>query len=222
MRDVQGRNLVHCKPAGRSHMQRFHAESQAQHGKTTTATNDICCNDRTPSALCRRCRRHRREVHDGPLAFDLGNLLAWDASAVDAAALTANGIDPTCQRLAQSIFQSLAARLFSLPSEAVAVGRVAELPRPATVLPREKPIPKPRPPTKWEQFAQRKGIEKQKRSKVEWDESSQEWRRRYGYKRVNDETEVAVIEAKPGDLVRQCICRASRDRQPGMRHSALP
>ncbi|KAI3432831.1 hypothetical protein D9Q98_010415 [Chlorella vulgaris] len=144
--------------------------------------------------------RSQGEVHDGPLTFDLGNLLAWDASAVDAAALTANGTDPTCQRLAQSIFQSLAARLFSLPSEAVAVGRVAELPRPATVLPREKPIPKPRPPTKWEQFAQRKGIEKQKRSKVEWDESSQEWRRRYGYKRVNDETEVAVIEAKAGDL----------------------
>ncbi|KAI3432847.1 hypothetical protein D9Q98_010431 [Chlorella vulgaris] len=92
---------------------------------------------------------HRMEVHDGPLAFDLGNLLAWDASAVDAAALTANGTDPFCQRLAQSIFQSLTARLFSLPSR------------------------------RWR-----------------W----HEWRRRYGYKRVNDETEVAVIQAKAGDL----------------------
>ena len=81
------------------------------------------------------------------------------------------------------------------------MGRLAHLPPPSTVLPREKPIPKPRPPTKWEQFAQKKGIEKRKRSKVEWDEASQEWKRRYGYKRANDESAVPVMEAGPNDQV---------------------
>lgn len=163
-----------------------------------------CCGLPARAATRAACRPpvRRRNAHEGPLTFDLGNLLAWDASAVDAAAFAADGADASCQRLAQSIFQSLAARLFALPSEAAAVGRVAQLPRPSTVLPREKPIPKPRPPTKWEEFAQRKGIQKQKRSKLEWDETSQEWRRRYGFKRANDEAAVPIIEAQPGDLVR--------------------
>lgn len=100
---------------------------------------------------------HRaREAHDGPLALDLGNLMACDISTIDAAAFAGGpaATDAACHRLAQTIFQSLAARLFALPSEAAPVGRIAHLPAPSTVLPREKPIPKPRPPTKWELFAQ--------------------------------------------------------------------
>lgn len=49
---------------------------------------------------------------------------------------------------------------------------------------------------------QRKGIEKRKRSKLEWDEAGGEWKRRYGYKRANDEGDVHVLDAKPGDVVR--------------------
>jgi len=30
------------------------------------------------------------------------------------------------------------------------------LPESRTVIPREKPVPKPKPPTKWEEFAKRK------------------------------------------------------------------
>lgn len=97
--------------------------------------------------------------------------------------------------------QSLTAKLFALPSEPAPVGRIAQLPAPTTALPREKPLPKPRPPTKWEVFAQRKGIVKQKRSKLEWDENSKEWRRRYGYKKAGDEKEIPVVEAGPNDEV---------------------
>lgn len=141
------------------------------------------------------------EAHDGPLALDLGNLMACDISTIDAAAFAGGpaATDAACHRLAQTIFQSLAARLFALPSEAAPVGRIAHLPAPSTVLPREKPIPKPRPPTKWELFAQRKGIEKRKRSKLEWDEASGDWKRRYGYKRANDEAAVPIIEARPDE-----------------------
>lgn len=68
--------------------------------------------------------------------------------------------------------QSLVNRLFELPSEAVKGGRLAELPLPTTALPREKPLPKPKPLTKWQKFAQQKGIVKKKRSKLLFDEAT--------------------------------------------------
>jgi hypothetical protein len=50
--------------------------------------------------------------------------------------------------------QALVSQLFALPSEAVQGGRLAHLPAPSTALPREKPIPKAKPLTKWQKFAQ--------------------------------------------------------------------
>ena len=64
-----------------------------------------------------------------------------------------------------------------------------------------KQLPKPRPPTKWEIFAQRKGIQKRKRSKLEFNEQTDDWRRRYGYKRVRDENDIPILEAKASDEV---------------------
>lgn len=49
---------------------------------------------------------------------------------------------------------------------------------------------------------QEKGIRKRKRSKLVYDDEAKEWRRRHGYKRANDDSEVPVIEAKAGDKVR--------------------
>ena len=97
--------------------------------------------------------------------------------------------------------QALVERLFALPSQPVEGGRIAQLPSPSTPLPRAKPLPKPRAPTKWELFAQRKGIQKQKRSKLVLDEASGEWKPRYGYKHANDPDEVPIIEASAGDQV---------------------
>lgn len=139
-------------------------------------------------------RIHCRDEHDGDLKFDLGNLMAYDAVPVEAATF-AGGVEAACQKLATNIFQALTRQLFELPSEPAPVGRIAKLPAPTTVLPREKPVPKPKPPTKWELFAQRKGIVKRKRSALEFDENSQEWKRRYGYKKANDEAAVPIIEA---------------------------
>jgi regulator of ribosome biosynthesis len=106
-------------------------------------------------------------------------------------------------------------RLFALPSEAAAVGRVAQLPPPTTVLPREKPVPKARPPTKWEVFAQRKGIVKRKRSKLEFDEGSGEYKRRHGYKKANDEMEVPWVEARAGETtgVEDPFTRMAKDKK---------
>ena len=69
---------------------------------------------------------------------------------------------------------------------------MANLPKPTTVLPREKPIPKPKPLTKWQKFAQKKGIVKKKRSKLVYDEDADEWRRRHGYKKAGDPNDVQV------------------------------
>lgn len=49
---------------------------------------------------------------------------------------------------------------------------VIELPEPITILPREKPLPEPKPTTKWEKFAREKGIKKRKHSRLVWDEIS--------------------------------------------------
>ena len=122
--------------------------------------------------------------------------MTYDPTPIEAATF-GGGIDQACHSMATKIFQAYAREMFNLPSEPADVGRLAQLPTPTTLLPREKPIPKPRPPTKWELFAQKKGITKQKRSKVEFDEATGEWRRRYGYKKANDEAAVPIIEAGP-------------------------
>ena len=49
------------------------------------------------------------------------------------------------------------------------------------VLPREKPIPKPKPLTKWEKFRLEKGItEKGKRSRMVFDPITKDWVPRFG------------------------------------------
>jgi hypothetical protein len=76
------------------------------------------------------------------------------------------------------------------------LGRVVELPPPSTRLPREKPLPRPKPPTKWEEYAKKKGIVKRKRSQRVWDEEQGEWRGRHGFNRVADPNDTPIVEAK--------------------------
>ncbi|KAI8467061.1 MAG: ribosome biogenesis regulatory protein-domain-containing protein [Monoraphidium minutum] len=136
---------------------------------------------------------------EAQLEFDLGNLSASDPAPLDAAAYAPGTRDAACLAAATAVAQALVSKLFALPSEPVAGGRLARLPPPSTPLPREKPVPKGRALTKWQAFAQKKGIVKRKRSKLAFDEDAGEWRRRHGYKRLNDEAEVPIIEARPGD-----------------------
>jgi hypothetical protein len=57
-------------------------------------------------------------------------------------------------------------------------------------------IPKPKAPTKWEQFAKVKGINKKKRSRMVFDDEAQAWKPRYGYKRIGDAEAEWVMEDK--------------------------
>lgn len=95
-----------------------------------------------------------RSDYAGQLEFDLGNLTAHDPSPVNPEDYTPLHREETCLQVATAMTQALVTQLFSLPSEAVQGGRLAHLPAPTTVLPREKPIPKPKPLTKWQKFAQ--------------------------------------------------------------------
>jgi hypothetical protein len=111
---------------------------------------------------------------------------------------------PACRRVATVFSQH---ELFALPVSAeqgATLGRVVDLPQPLTRLPREKPLPTARPLTRWERFAQEKGIKKrQKRSSRVWDEASQSWKRRFGRDRVAASADggaagdTPVVDAKP-------------------------
>jgi len=95
------------------------------------------------------------------------------------------------------VLQRLVADLFTLPSEADVNGRYVELPAGETPFPRTKPLPPTeKPMTKWEKFAKEKGIKKRKRSKLVYDEQTDEWKRRHGYDRVKDADRIIIADAK--------------------------
>lgn len=121
-----------------------------------------------------------------PYHFDLGNLLANDPNPVDRDAdedaLAANARDA-----AQALINQL---LTTCDIKSSADGVHLVLPPATTPLPREKPIPAEKPPTKWELFAKKKGITKTKdKTKLVYDEATGEWVPRWGYKGKNKEGE---------------------------------
>jgi len=95
--------------------------------------------------------------------------------------------------------QLLFNKIFDLPTEPIPhdVGKLALLPTGSTPVPREKPVPKPAAPTKWEAFAKLKGIQKQKRSRMVQDDATGEVAPRWGFKSARSKAESAewAIEA---------------------------
>lgn len=128
------------------------------------------------------------------LEFDIGNLLAYDKNRIDVRSFKGQKKDDFLRSLARDNTQLLINEIWKQPTERVEEAIIAKLPDPVTPLPREKPPPKPKPPTKWEQFAKLKGIQKKKKTNLVWDENAKEWRRRWGYKRANDNTKEWLIE----------------------------
>ncbi|XP_066346800.1 ribosome biogenesis regulatory protein homolog isoform X2 [Miscanthus floridulus] len=129
---------------------------------------------------------------------DLGNLMTYDPS-LHIAAASREELRQECLRKGTDLAQALADSLFALPPNEDRDGPIVHLPPPTVRLQREKHLPKPKPPTKWELFAKVKGITKRKKNKREWDEQTQSWKRTYGYDRVNDDKDIPIIEAKSTD-----------------------
>ncbi|KAL5729552.1 hypothetical protein ACHQM5_002487 [Ranunculus cassubicifolius] len=131
---------------------------------------------------------------------DLGNLMAFDPQHhFSSVPKDREELANECLNKATELVQAIANSLFSLPSTEDRDGPLVRLPPPTTRLPREKHLPRPAPPTKWEVFAQKKGIVKRKKDKLVYDEQTGNWKRRHGYDRLNDDNDVPIIEAKSTD-----------------------
>ncbi|XP_078137003.1 ribosome biogenesis regulatory protein homolog [Sander vitreus] len=128
------------------------------------------------------------------LEFDIGNLLACDKNTIESRDFREQKKDDFLRLLARDNTQLLINEIWKQPTERVEEAIVSKLPEPTTPLPREKPPPKPKAPTKWEEFAKLKGIQKKKKTNLVWDETAKEWKRRWGYKRAKDDTKEWLIE----------------------------
>lgn len=132
--------------------------------------------------------------------IDLGNLLAFNPNHhFPSIPSSRDELVKECLEKGTELAQALADSLFNLPATEDVDGPIIKLPPPTTRLPRQQHLPKPRPPTKWEQFAQKKGIKNRKKDKIAYDEKSGTWKRTYGYDRANDANDVPIIVAKPTD-----------------------
>lgn len=143
----------------------------------------------TPS----KCDKHLvTVVKPIPLEFDMGNLTAFDNNLVDMSSYRNTSTRETCIQAAirdgaQALINQV---LTALPLKSTADGIIAELPMPVTAIPREKPIPKAKEPTKWELFAKKKGIQsKPREGKMVYDEEKGEWVPKWGYKGRNKDVE---------------------------------
>ncbi|XP_066590699.1 ribosome biogenesis regulatory protein homolog isoform X2 [Prorops nasuta] len=134
-------------------------------------------------------QRKSTEVHkDVELEFDVGTLLACDTNVLDKKSLSSKKEDYLLS-LTRDNVQLLINKIWDLPTQHVDDVIVATLPKPTYVLPRARAVPKPKPLTKWQQFAKEKGIKTKKRdkSKLKWDDELRKWIPTYGYKRAKAE-----------------------------------
>lgn len=132
-----------------------------------------------------------------PNTFDLGNLTTFDTNPLDNQKLALDEKEAYLTLVARDNAQLLINQILLLPVKATtdstvnltgqnATMTLIQLPDPLTPLPREKGIPKEKPKTKWEKFAEIKGIKaKAKDGKMVYDEESGEWVPKWGYKGKN-------------------------------------
>ncbi|AQZ17951.1 RRS1 (YOR294W) [Zygosaccharomyces parabailii] len=151
-----------------------------------------------------------------PVAYDLGNLAVFDSNMLDGNEYDSSNADreDNIKKLTRDNVQLLINQILSLPirtttdsiagsSDQSATVTLLQLPECITVLPREKPLPKPKAPTKWEKFAAKKGIQpKAKSGKTVYDEASGEWVPKWGYKgknkQLDDQWLVEMDDKKKG------------------------
>lgn len=129
-----------------------------------------------------------------PLNFDLGNLAAFDPQPLEASKITNTATkEEYLKDITRDNVQLLVNQLLSLPVQKSTADdklTLLRLPQPTTQLPREKSIPKPKEPTRWEKFAAKKGIQKKgKTGKLVYDEQTKEWVNKWGYQGANKKVE---------------------------------
>lgn len=126
-----------------------------------------------------------------PLIFDTGNLSANDINPLATEKIT----NEFLKTISRDNAQLLLNEIFSLPVVSSDDGVFAKLPEPSSKIPREKPLAKVKAKTKWEKFADVKGIQNRKRSAMVFDEAEEKYKPRYGYKsKANDSLKDWCIE----------------------------
>lgn len=125
------------------------------------------------------------------LNVDVGHLLIFDERMETK--------DATPEELATDACNALLRALSTLPTTQTSEGKRVTLPKGFFDLPREKPIPKERPLTKWEKYAREKGIQKRvKRDRLVFDETTNEYVPRYGKGSKNSLDRQIIIPYKEG------------------------
>ncbi|KAF2239305.1 RRS1-domain-containing protein [Viridothelium virens] len=132
-----------------------------------------------------------------PYTYDLGNLTVYDPNPLPPFPTNAD-LDSTARAAAQSLIAEL---LTTRPIRRSADSVLINLPAPTTPLPREKSLPSAKPKTKWQEFAEKKGIapkRKSERANLVFDEERKEWVPKWGYKGKNKEAEGEwLVEVDP-------------------------
>ena len=83
-----------------------------------------------------------------PLTFDLGNLAGFDTNPLPLT--TPTTLEDILYNVSRDSAQLLINQILTaIPLKSTQEGVYAELPDPITPIPREKPVPKPKEPTKW-------------------------------------------------------------------------
>jgi len=147
-----------------------------------------------------------------PISLDVGLMVSLDPHHLEDSTSLRQGLetistyDPTnptslndyLLNRTRNSTQHLLNSIFSCPVQRHADhGPLVTLPAPTTRLPREKPLPKPKPLTKWEKFAKQKGIQNTKKEKLVYDEESKTWIPRWGYKGANKKEDEEWIHEIP-------------------------
>ncbi|KAI9772327.1 MAG: Rhodanese- sulfurtransferase [Geoglossum simile] len=123
-----------------------------------------------------------------PYTFDLGNLLALDTNPLSPLPTEAL-LSSTARDGAQSLINQL---LTTCPITSTSSGVLLHLPAPTTPIPRGKRLPPEKQKTKWELFAEKKGIKpktREERKKMVFDEEKGDWVPKWGYKGKNKDGE---------------------------------
>ncbi|KAJ8667400.1 hypothetical protein QAD02_009062 [Eretmocerus hayati] len=128
--------------------------------------------------------------------IDEGTLMISDYNVLQ---LKNGNLESNLKALTRDNVQLLVNKVWTLPTKCVEEVIVAELPKPTYILPRARKLPKPKPLTKWQQFAKDKGIRSKKKgkSKLKWDDLLQKWTPTYGFRRAEAEKQKEwLIECK--------------------------
>lgn len=134
-----------------------------------------------------------------PVTYDLGNLAVFDSNTLDRNDLDSSNAqrEENIKKISRDNVQLMINQILSLPIKSTtesangtsgqsASMTLVQLPEPTSEFPREKPLPKPKAPSKWEQFAAKKGIKPKERSgKMVYDEDAGQWVPKWGFNGAN-------------------------------------